>query len=379
MDVTPTFSWEESVDPDGNMVSYDFYLGTSEDEMILFAENLTEPLFEVNNRLSLYQNYYWMVTAKDSEGAATHSSTNMFITRGLNFLVDSVTDEAEFSGRNNFGSAIFRDKIWVVGGRDGSENGRGNDVWMSEDGKSWIEVDSNAPFVERSGHITISFKDKLWVIGGGTNDSRLNDIWYSNDGNEWVEIMSETKFSGRNLVKAVVFKDKLWVIGGIGQNNAPESDIWNTSDGITWTEITNQVPFPARFSHNLVVFDDKLWVLGGLTGLTGNVEVLGDVWSSEDGINWIEVKNKAEFGPRRDHTSVVFDEKMWVIGGNDGTDYLNDVWYSVDGITWTEAIEDAPFTGKAGHASHIFNNKIWVVGGFNRVSPVRKNDVWAFD
>jgi hypothetical protein len=49
-----------------------------------------------------------------------------------------------------------------------------------------------------------------------------------------------------------------------------------------------------------------------------------DVWYSSDGANWIQATNSAGWSSRDGHTSVVHDNKMWVIGG----DYLNDVWYS---------------------------------------------------
>ena len=37
---------------------------------------------------------------------------------------------------------------------------------------------------------------------------------------------------------------------------------------------------------------------------------------------------------RNDHSSVVFNGRLWVIGGYDGTNRLNDVWSSEDGVTW---------------------------------------------
>src|SRR5262249_39588896 len=71
--------------------------------------------------------------------------------------------------------------------------------------------------------------------------------------------------------------------------------------------------FSPRWDHTSVVFDNKMWVIAGYDDAP---EInLRDVWSSSDGQAWTLVKAEAAFGPRLDHTTVVFNNKMWVIGG----------------------------------------------------------------
>jgi hypothetical protein len=76
--------------------------------------------------------------------------------------------------------------------------------------------------------------------------------------------------------------------------------------------------------HQSVVFDEKMWVIGGFADSNKN-----DVWSSTDGISWTTATDEAAFSGRDDHQSVVFDEKIWVIGGDDNLDRQNDIWYSI--------------------------------------------------
>ena len=74
----------------------------------------------------------------------------------------------------------------------------------------------------------------------------------------------------------------------------------------------------------------------------------------------------AGFGIRCSHSSVVFNNKMWLIAGNTSAFAANpqsDAWYSTDGITWTEATANAGFSGRLGHSSLVYNNEIWVIGG----------------
>ncbi len=48
-----------------------------------------------------------------------------------------------------------------------------------------------------------------------------------------------------------------------------------------------------------------------------------DVWYSTNGVNWTCANESATWFPRFRHTSVVFDNKIWVLGG----DNKKDVWY----------------------------------------------------
>ena len=119
--------------------------------------------------------------------------------------------------------------------------------------------------------------------------------------------------------------------------------------------------------HTTVVFQDKLWMLGG----EGN-----GVRTSSDGINWTVINASPPFGNRKNHSSVVFNNKMWVIGGNtNNVINKNDVWSSTDGVTWTQATAAASFSIRQGHSSVVFDNKMWVIGGHLNASQ-SLNDVW---
>jgi hypothetical protein len=117
-----------------------------------------------------------------------------------------------------------------------------------------------------------------------------------------------------------------------------------------------------KIGHTSVVFDNKIWVIGGFDN---NWFYKNDVWYSSDGINWTLATSSAPWSGRAGHTSVVFDNKIWVIGGfDDSWPPKNDVWYSSDGINWTLATDTAPWSERYGHTSVVFDNKIWVIGGY---------------
>lgn len=61
-----------------------------------------------------------------------------------------------------------------------------------------------------------------------------------------------------------------------------------------------------------------MWVIDG--------DFKGDAWYSEDGINWKEATSGEAFPVRNEHNSVVYDDKVWIIGGSSIA--RNDVWYT---------------------------------------------------
>jgi hypothetical protein len=157
-----------------------------------------------------------------------------------------------------------------------------------------------------------------------------------------------------------------------GQRAAAQ--VSNSLLGVNWIQAADGASFAGRMDHTSVVFNGMMWVIGGYDC---DENVLNDVWSSPDGINWTEATNAAAFSPRDDHTSVMFNGRIWVIGGSDsGGNALNDVWSSPDGINWTEATNAAAFPKRLCHTSVVFNNKMWVIGGKNSGGN-SLNDVWS--
>jgi hypothetical protein len=276
-----------------------------------------------------------------------------------------------WSGRYGHTSVVFNDKIWVIGGWDNS--GLKNDVWYSSDGINWTLATATAPWSERAWHTTVVFDNKIWVIGGWDNSGLKNDVWYSSDGINWTLATATAPWSERFAHTSFVFDNKIWVIGGWDDDwiNGPyKNDIWYSSDGINWTLATSSASWSGRYGHTSVVFNDKIWVIGGLD----NSGLKNDVWYSSDGVNWTLATDTAPWSERYGHTSVVFDDKIWVIGGWDNSGLKNDVWYSSDGVNWTLATDTAFWSARVWHNSVVFDNKIWVIGGQDNSGL--KNDVW---
>jgi leucine-zipper-like transcriptional regulator 1 len=298
------------------------------------------------------------------------------------------TSSAAFGTRAGLTSVVFNNEMWVIGGSDNRRNTTTgfeyvtqwyNDTWHSTNGSDWTQGTGNAAFSGRSSHTSLVYNNAIWVIAGDAGGLDVNDIWSSTDGVSWNQKTANAAFSKRWGHSSLVYNGKMWVIGGLG-GNFPISylnDVWYSTDGINWTQATAAAGFSPRYYHTSVVYNNAIWVIGGVSGLNTS-DLHNDVWYSTDGINWTQATAAAGFSPRACHTSVVFNNAMWVIGGlsDYGSGGNNDSWFSTDGVNWTQAT-GTPYTPvRYGHSSLVYSNSMWVMGGLNRTIGLSLNDVW---
>ncbi|MEK7664864.1 MAG: hypothetical protein AAB361_01850 [Patescibacteria group bacterium] len=181
---------------------------------------------------------------------------------------------------------------------------------------------------------------------------------------KWNLVSSGAVFEKRDAHTLNIFKNRLWLFGGVG-GTSPDytknySDIWNSENGKDWFLIKDKAPWGPRRAHESVVFKDKIWILGGVT--TGE-KYLNDIWSSEDGVNWTLVLDKAGWLPRKGFGAVVFDNKIWVMGGVSVNGPENDVWNSENGKDWFLISKHTNWYPRYDLAVETFQGKMWLAGG----------------
>ncbi len=296
----------------------------------------------------------------DAGNVSSHASANAIDTIFYNKSWEQATASASWVQRSTHFGVVFDNKMWVMGGYDGS--GSRNDVWYSSDGVSWTQATAAAGWSVRQASSILVFDNKMWLMGGGSN----NDVWYSSDGASWAQATAAAGWAARHGHSSIVYDNKMWVIGGLNGANYC-NDVWYSSDGISWTQATAAAGWVARKFHSSVVYDNKMWVMGGYGVLATRYH---DVWYSSDGVSWTQATTSASWSTRDNHASMVLDNKMWVMGGSPRS---NDVWYSSDGISWTQATAAAGWAIRSPSFGLVFDNKMWVMGGSG---TSRLNDVW---
>ena len=325
--------------------------------------------------------YYWacVVAVSDESDITNNCSESVAVTAIVGASWTEAIDGAGWDNRRDHSSVVFKNKIWVLGGNDGAYSSTENDVWSSVDGISWTEAtDGSVRWTARRDHSSVVFEDKIWVLGGWDGDSYKNDVWFSDNGINWTEATDGSRrWDVRGKHSSVAFDNKIWVLGGQSLGGARYNDVWSSENGISWTKVkpSNNAGWSIRFDHSSVVFDNKMWVLGG----SNLIRNFNDVWSSLDGTNWKRATSDAGWNIRQSHSSIVFDNKIWVLGGwrKNIASRNSDVWFSSNGTSWTEAKPDDNngWNGRLSHTSIAFDNKIWVLGG-DSYQGVR-NDVWS--
>ncbi|OHD15565.1 MAG: hypothetical protein A2Z98_07370, partial [Spirochaetes bacterium GWB1_27_13] len=301
---------------------------------------------------------------------AKYSITN----RDINWV--QKTSSASWNGICSH-SLVFDNKIWVISKVD--NNTYCNNISNSTDGITWTKVTDNVPWGLRAGYSSVVFDNKIWIFGGTYTSIHYNDVWNSTDGITWTKVTDNGGWSPRIHSLIVVFNNKIWLIGGFSNysnemfSGTDYNDVWNSTDGITWTKVTDNAQWKDIDGYTSIVFGNKIWIIGGHTNSYNNKEI----WNSTDGITWTKITDNAPWGQRSGHASVVFDNKIWVLGGFSYSQYSknNDAWYSIDGINWTraKATNNVGWDRRSFLNSVVFNNKILILG----INNSRINDVWS--
>lgn len=168
----------------------------------------------------------------------------------------------------------------------------------------------------------------------------------------------------------VEFNGKVWSVGGVNAYSTPNlsSDVWSSENGINWISVTSD-QFSKREGHTLTVYDNKMWLIGGVDG---SGTYLGEIYVSTDGMTWTMVTTLSPtLQAPAFHSTVVFNNKLYVI--RDGFEDHVTVYSSVDGINWNLETDHA-FSNREEYETVVFENAIYVIGG--RHTSGFFNEIW---
>jgi N-acetylneuraminic acid mutarotase len=299
---------------------------------------------------------------------------------------------APWPPRDSAGEAVLNNQLYIMGGWYDSFQPTLRDVWSSGGGAAWTQVTAQAPWTHSDWPMSIAFNGRLWMMGGydlgrlpGATPS--NQVWSSADGANWT-LEAVAPWSARLAGEVVVLNNRLYLLGGLERaiDGTPadlRNDVWVTDDGRNWTELRRSADWAPRAYHNALAYNGRIWLFGG-----GNYapvyEQRNDVWSSADGIEWRRETARAEWLPRIFASAVVYRGRMWLLGGNGRTSpqdpatvfNLNDVWTSTDGARWTRIQSPAIWTARDAVSAWVLNDRIYIGGGF-APGGVLSSEMWS--
>jgi hypothetical protein len=344
----------------GTVLNHDFGTGTDPQGATFYG----------NNVYAVYSD-----TMYRSGGASFVGSTGSTFTQA--------TTPAWY-GRAFFSATVFQGRIYVIGGEATQLRA---DVSYSSDGVTWSQSASGAPFGHRQGHQCVAFNGQMFLLGGLENDDMhvgvMNDVWSTSDGANWTQVTAAAAWSARVNFTAVAANNGIYLYGGEDGTSTLLDDVWFSSDGETWTQLTATATGTPRFLNAMFFFQNKVWIVGGYADAAGTITI-NQVSSSPDGQTWTNVNSVFTTG-KAIMAYTVYNNHMWLIGGDAGGVLVSDTWASSpDGSTWNQVSGGAGFTPRGGAAAVTFQTPVtvnsfryldmWMLGGNDGATDLQ--EVW---
>ncbi|MGD1941029.1 MAG: Kelch repeat-containing protein [Leptolyngbyaceae cyanobacterium] len=175
----------------------------------------------------------------------------------------------------------------------------------------------------------------------------------------------------RQDIYADVRNDRIYTLGGLfeGAQNVSDNFLEYDATRDVWTELS---PLPeARHHIAVAIVGDNLYGIGGFVGGFPNWEAQSSVFVYDFNTEaWTESTPLPE--PRGEHTAVVIDGKIYVVGGrfkgapdaanfNDHFDTASVLVFDPITEVWSPA-PDIP-TARNSHAAAVIDGKMYIVGG----------------
>jgi hypothetical protein len=225
----------------------------------------------------------------------------------------------------------------------------------------WSETTGNAPWKTGGRPVALLFTapgqvPAIWLLAAGTGELATYVYW-SRDGQNWSS-SNKPALQQRGSAGGAVFLEKMWLMGGVG-TSGKLNDVWSSANGLDWLEAKPAgLIWSPRSGFGCIAFLGKLWVLGGASA---SGELLNDIWSSADGYQWTN-EGTAQWTPRSDFAAAIYQEKIWILGGKLAGNVTNQVWSSADGRKWSQE-SDGKWSARSGPCAQAIRDRLYLSCG----------------
>lgn len=212
---------------------------------------------------------------------------------------------------------------------------------------AWKKVLDEGPWSKSYNFQMLVIDNRLWVF-------HPDGVWWTSDGSEWQRSDLTNPIGNHAFLDYVYFKGALYGLGHFNGNIETftfRPEVYRTRDLTRWETIARKSNLPRRFFYHPFVFQDKIWIIGGEDS---NVKY-ADVWNSPDGVAWTKVKDNLPFGRRSGSQIVTLRDKLYLLG--------NDVWMSSNGVDWQRVTAEIVKGEQIfGYNAVVYDDRIWLLG-----------------
>lgn len=183
------------------------------------------------------------------------------------------------------------------------------------------------------GGSAVVYNNELYIFGTGTNSYKWNGI-------DWIQLENLPVGVGADCSDAVVYNDKihLFVL-----DNKTSNSYHYVYDGVSWTALSLPSFKVFDVGAKVCVYNNEIHTIYSKSHCMYN------------GSEWVQLSTLANKCPRCE--LVVYDEKMYLFGGNGGTNYH----YEWTGSEWITLTPSLPYYAPCPRAV-VLNNELHLLG-----------------
>ena len=201
----------------------------------------------------------------------------------------------------------------------------------------------------------------LYAASGGPGDERSQKIErYKISTGTWSELISGVKARRYCSAEFVNAQNKIYLFNGDtypNHTNTDTIDVIDLADG-SHTILTSN-PYPVHYGGS-AVWNDKIYVFGGNNG-DGYSNRLYEFDPATD--NWTRLADMPE---AKQTSGKIIDGVLYVFGGYNGSVSSRIDAYNISGESWSY-LGDMP-SGLSSHATAVSGKYIWLVGDYSDLS-----------
>lgn len=248
----------------------------------------------------------------------------------------------------------------------------------------WNKVEfTNLALPRVKNHTTISSSSGLFIFGGYDGNSHQSNLYKVDlKGKVFLNVKTNGELPcGRNGHTATLYENEIYVIGGWNSSNPQTTrEIYKLNlESFDWKKIHPTEDYLVSCNmHSANLYQNKIFVFRGGDG----THYLNDLHSYDILNNSWQLVSTSGFMPsaRANHSSAIFKSKLFIFGGWNGCDRLRDL-YSLDLETLVWALVESSLNcpkPRAGMTLISYCEGLLLFGGSGECNESYK-DLWKFD